>query len=53
MLGADVIADASQGLAAPVYFVVGPPGFVGAAKKGLDALGVPAADVRTEPFFGY
>lgn len=53
MLGAEVIADASQELAAPVYFVVGPPGFVGAAKEGLGVLAVPAADVRTEPFYGY
>lgn len=53
VLGAEVIADACQGLDAPVYFVVGPPGFVGAAKHGLGVLGVPAADVRTEPFYGY
>ncbi|HJS39432.1 MAG TPA: FAD-dependent oxidoreductase [Burkholderiales bacterium] len=53
ILGAEVIADACHGLDAPVYFVVGPPGFVGAAKHGLGVLGVPAADVRTEPFYGY
>lgn len=53
MLGADVIADARRGLATPVYFVVGPPGLVGVAKEGLDALEVPAADIRTEPFYGY
>jgi ferredoxin-NADP reductase len=52
-LGAEVIGDACQGLPAPVYFVVGPPGFVAAAKEGLRALGVPAADARTEPFYGY
>ncbi|HEX5093416.1 MAG TPA: FAD-dependent oxidoreductase [Burkholderiales bacterium] len=53
MLGADVIADACQGLVAPVYFVVGPPGFVTATRGRLGALVVPAADVRTEPFYGY
>ena len=53
MLGADVIADARRGLVTPVYFVVGPPGLVGVAKEGLDALEVPAADIRTEPFYGY
>ncbi|MGE0359047.1 MAG: FAD-dependent oxidoreductase [Burkholderiales bacterium] len=53
MLGAEVIADASHGMDAPLYFVVGPPGFVGAAKEGLGVLAVPAADVRTEPFYGY
>ena len=53
MLGAEVIADASRGLAAPVYFVVGPPGFVGAAKEGLGVLKVADADIRTEPFYGY
>ena len=52
-LGADVIADARQGLVAPEYFVVGPPGFVAAAREGLGALGVPVEDVRTEPFYGY
>lgn len=52
-LGADVIAGASQGLVAPVYFVVGPPGFVAATNEGLGVLGVPAGDVRTEPFYGY
>lgn len=53
MLGTELIADARRGLDAPVYFVVGPPGFVGAAKEGLGVLAVPAADVRTEPFYGY
>lgn len=53
MLGVEVIADASRGLAAPVYFVVGPPGFVGAAKEGLGVLKVADADIRTEPFYGY
>jgi len=53
MLGADVIADAREGLVAPVYFVVGPPGFVAAAKEALGVLSVPAEDVRTELFYGY
>lgn len=53
MLGADVIADACQGLVAPVHFVVGPPGFVAAAKEALGVLSVPAEDVRTELFYGY
>jgi len=53
MLGADVISDAREGLVAPVYFVVGPRGFVAAANEGLGALGVTAADIRTEPFYGY
>lgn len=52
-LSADVIAGATEGLVAPLYFIVGPPGFVAAAKEGLGVLGVPAADVRTEPFYGY
>lgn len=52
-LNADVIEGACQDLVAPAYFVVGPPGFVAAAKEGLRVLGVPAEDVRTEPFFGY
>lgn len=49
----DVIADASRRLIAPAYFVVGPPGFVTAAKEGLGVLGVPGEDVRTELFYGY
>lgn len=53
MLGTEVLADARQGLVAPEYFVVGPPGFVAATREGLDALGVPVEDVRTEPFYGY
>jgi hypothetical protein len=53
MLGADVIADAREGLVAPVHFVVGPPGFVAAAQEGLGVLGVPVDEVRTELFYGY
>jgi len=53
MLGAEVIADACEGLDSPLYFVVGPPGFVTAAQEGLRALGIPAEDVRTELFYGY
>jgi ferredoxin-NADP reductase len=52
-LDADVIAGACQGLIAPTYFVVGPPPFVAAAKEAIGGLGVPAEDVRTEPFHGY
>ena len=52
-LDADLIAGACRGLSAPLYFVVGPPGFVTAAKGALDLLLVSADDVRTELFHGY
>jgi ferredoxin-NADP reductase len=40
-------------LAAPIYYVVGPPAMVEATKQTLKAAGVAAADVRTEEFYGY
>lgn len=53
MIGGELIAQASSGLYAPVYYVVGPPGFVEATQQALTQRGVAVDDVRTEPFYGY
>lgn len=52
-IDAELIAQASRELAAPVYYLVGPPGFVEAIKQTLATAGVAADDVRTEEFYGY
>src|ERR1051325_6829866 len=40
-------------LAAPIYYVVGPPAMVGGIREMLASLGIRESDVRSEEFFGY
>lgn len=49
----ELIAQASRGLDAPVYYLVGPPGFVEAMQQSLAKGGIATEDVRTEEFYGY
>ena len=39
--------------ASPVYYLAGPPGMVSALGTLLKETGAPAADIRTDEFFGY
>ena len=36
-----------------IHYLAGPPGMVGALRKALEALGVEAAAIRTDEFYGY
>ena len=40
-------------LAAPIYYVVGPPAMVGAMQETLKQGGIAAGSIRTEEFYGY
>jgi ferredoxin-NADP reductase len=48
-----LLRAASDGLARPVYYVVGPPGMVETASEMLSRSGVTDEDVRSEIFYGY
>ena len=50
---AAMIAEVARGLAAPIFYVAGPPGMVEAMKAELEKAGVEDTDVRSEEFFGY
>jgi ferredoxin-NADP reductase len=54
-VGAAAVAprDGASRVAAPLWYVAGPPGLVAAATMALDDLGVPEADVHAEQFEGY
>ncbi|HEU4353386.1 MAG TPA: FAD-dependent oxidoreductase [Burkholderiales bacterium] len=52
-LNADLIRRCAGGLAAPVYYVVGPPAMVLAMQETLRGAGVAADDIRSEEFYGY
>ncbi|HXV09998.1 MAG TPA: FAD-dependent oxidoreductase [Burkholderiales bacterium] len=41
------------GLAAPVYYVVGPPAMVVAMQETLCGMGIAESDIRSEEFYGY
>ena len=42
-----------DGVSAPIYYLAGPPGMVGALRKALAAMGANPADVRLDEFYGY
>jgi len=48
-----MIARVSANVAAPLYFVAGPPAMVAALKKTLASAGVKEDDIRAEDFSGY
>lgn len=52
-VGADLLAEAAEGLDRPVYYLCGAPGFVEASFRSLASSGVPEADTRFEVFRGY
>jgi ferredoxin-NADP reductase len=53
LVDAGLLQRSAGDLAAPVYYVVGPPAMVEAMKQTLKGAGVAAADLRTEEFYGY
>ena len=50
---ADMLKRLIGDLAAPIYYVVGPPAMVEAMQWTLDGAGVAADKIRTEEFYGY
>jgi hypothetical protein len=40
-------------IAAPIYYVVGPPAMVGAIQGTLNRAGIAEGEIRTEEFYGY
>jgi ferredoxin-NADP reductase len=50
---AQMIARAAHGLAAPLYYVVGPPGMVEAMTDTLRSAGAAEESILTEEFYGY
>jgi ferredoxin-NADP reductase len=52
-IDAPLLANAGEGLANPIWYVVGPPGMVEGTMRALESAGVADEDVRTESFYGY
>jgi ferredoxin-NADP reductase len=52
-IDADLIGRCIGELAAPVYYVVGPPAMVVAMQETLRGMGVAEDDIRSEEFYGY
>jgi ferredoxin-NADP reductase len=50
---AGLLAEATQGLDRPLYYLCGAPGFVEGCSQSLVVSGVPEADIRVELFRGY
>ena len=53
LVDADMIKRCTGGLAAPIYYVVGPPAMVIAMQEMLRGAGVDEDDIRSEEFYGY
>ena len=53
LVDAEMVRAFVGGLAAPIYYVVGPPAMVEAMQAVLGRVGVPEGDIRTEEFYGY
>ena len=53
LLDATLVADAAQGMARPIHYLVGPPGMVEAVRKSLSQAGIADDDIRSEEFYGY
>ena len=53
LVDAALVRSATTGLAAPIFYVAGPPGMVESLRATLAAAGVDEDDVRSEEFFGY
>jgi ferredoxin-NADP reductase len=48
-----MLAQSVSDLAAPIYYVAGPPAMVAATKETLTAAGVNEDHIRSEDFTGY
>jgi ferredoxin-NADP reductase len=53
MINEEMLQRFTADVAAPVYYLAGPPAMVEAMKAILARMGVGAADVRSEEFYGY
>lgn len=53
VVSADLIRRCAGGLAAPVYYVAGPPAMVLAMQEALRGMGAAESDIRSEEFYGY
>ena len=52
-INADLVKRVVDDLAAPIYYVVGPPAMVEAIQETLSRAGVAGDNIRTEEFYGY
>lgn len=52
-VNADMVKRCLGELAAPIFYVVGPPAMVGAMQNVLSRAGVAEGNIRTEEFYGY
>lgn len=53
MIDRGLLAQYVKDGAAPIYYLAGPPGMVGALQAMLKNVGVKDADIRAEEFAGY
>ena len=53
LVDADLVKRFVGDLAAPIYYIVGPPAMVGAMQETLRRAGIAEGTIRTEEFYGY
>jgi ferredoxin-NADP reductase len=53
LVDADLVQRFVGDLAAPIYYIVGPPAMVGAMQETLRRAGIAEANIRSEEFYGY
>jgi ferredoxin-NADP reductase len=53
LIDAGLVKSAGAKLAAPIYYLAGPPAMVDAMRKTLESAGIDEDDVRSEEFYGY
>ena len=49
----DLVKKVSSGLAAPIYYLAGPPAMVEGMRQTLNRAGINDDDIRSEEFYGY
>jgi ferredoxin-NADP reductase len=52
-IDAKLLGEVSAELAAPIYYLAGPPAMVAAMRQTLNDAGVDDDDLRSEEFYGY
>lgn len=53
MINDAFVKKATEGLLAPIYYLVGPPAMVEAMRKTLSGIDIDDDDIRSEDFYGY
>lgn len=53
LIDQDLVASVSKELAAPIYYIAGPPSMVAGLRNTLARAGINDDDVRSEEFYGY